>query len=86
MAEGKGYFLTNLGTFFHFLTSVIKILLLNTGFGIVAVQMLGFVSSLLQVVCIEIYIHRHYRWINLKEPPAVPRTSQSKNALVHQIA
>ena len=86
MAEGKGYFLTNLGTFFHFLTSVIKILLLNTGFGIVAVQTLGFVSSLLQVVCIEIYIHRHYRWINLKEPPAVTRISQSKNALVHQIA
>lgn len=86
IAEGKSYLLTNLATFFYVITALAKIVLLKIGFGIVAIQILGFISSLAQVAFIELYKNSRYKWINLKEFPAFEQISQSKNALIHQIA
>lgn len=85
-AEGKSFLLTNLGTFAYVITSVAKIVLLNAGYGVVSIQILGFATNFMQVIYIEIYIRRRYKWLNLNATPAYLKIKQSKNALIHQIA
>lgn len=85
-ANGKNYISKYIGTFVYIVNSVLKIIFLNLGFGIVAVQSLGIISSIIQVIYIEIYIHRNYKWIDLKEKKNFEAIKQSKNVLIHQVA
>lgn len=85
-AEGKTYIITNLTTIISILTSAGKILLLLLGFGVIAVQSLYLVLSLLQMIYIACYIKRKYKWIDLSVRPAYDKLSQRHSVLAHQLS
>ena len=85
-AEGKTYIITNLTTIISILTSVGKILLLLLGFGVIAVQSLYLMLSLVQMIYIAGYIKRNYAWIDLKVTPAYDKLSQRNSVLAHQLS
>lgn len=86
LAEGKNYINNNMSTIVYIFTSIFKLLLLLGGFGIVAIQAMYCLFNLLKMVYIEWYIHRNYKWINLKVCPNKRAISQSSYVLVHQIS
>lgn len=85
-AEGKKYIITNLATFIYIGTSISKIILLLSGFGLVALQFMYFSFNLLQASFLILYIRHNYRWLNPNVTPDFTSISQSKNALIHQIS
>lgn len=86
LADGKNYINNNLSTIVYIFTSVFKLLLLLGGFGIVAIQAMYCLFNLFKMIYIEWYIHKNYKWINLKESPNKKAISQSNYVLVHQIS
>lgn len=85
-AEGKTYIITNLTTIISILTSVGKIVLLLLGFGVIAVQSLYLVLSVLQMTYIACYIKKNYAWIDLTVAPAYNKLSQRNSVLAHQLS
>ena len=85
-AEGKTYIITNLTTLIGVVTSIGKILLLQFGFGVVAVQTMYLVLSLVQMLYISYYIKKNYSWMNLTVAPAYDRLSQRNSVLAHQLS
>ncbi|MBE6013782.1 MAG: hypothetical protein E7241_00240 [Lachnospiraceae bacterium] len=85
-AEGKNYITNVTGTVLFVLGSILKIIILKLGFGIVIFQCMGILVALGQVIFIETYTHTKYKWISIKCNPNKMAVKQSKNALVHQIA
>lgn len=85
-AEGKVYITTNLTTFVTFLTYAAKIVLLSTGFDIIAIQIANCVISLVPMLFFEIYIRTNYKWIDLHEKPDFSAISQKNAVLTHQIS
>ena len=85
-AEGKTYIITNLTTIISILTSAGKIILLLLGFGVIAVQSLYLVLSLLQMTYIACYIRENYKWIDLSAKPAYNKLSQRNSVLAHQLS
>lgn len=85
-AEGKSYITTNLTTIISILTSTGKIILLLLGFGVIAVQSLYLVLSLLQMAYISRYIKRNYKWIDMSVSPAYDKLSQKNSVLAHQLS
>ena len=85
-AEGKNYVLTNLTTFIHTATNIVKIILLICGCGIVMLQCMYMVFNLIQVWLTMRYIKKNYAWIDLDVKPDFGAISQSKNVLIHQVS
>ena len=85
-AEGKSYVNTNIVTAVHIAASIAKALLLYTGFGVVAVQISGFIFNLIQMLFYIIYMKRHYPWLNVKVKPDFDAISQRNAVLVHQVS
>ena len=85
-AEGKNYLAKNLSLFIFLLNSILKIILLTNGFGIIAVQSLEILSAIVQVIFFAWYIKRHYKWLDLKAKADYDSIKQSRNALIHQVA
>lgn len=85
-AEGKSYIITNLATFIGIVISFGKIVLLLLGFGIIAVQTLYLLVSLMQMLYITHYIKKHYSWLDLSVKPAYDKLSQRNSALLHQVS
>ncbi|MDL2238288.1 sugar isomerase [Christensenellaceae bacterium OttesenSCG-928-K19] len=85
-AEGKSYVTANLLAVVTILTNVFKVVFLNLGFDIVAVQSTYLIFNLLQMLILGIYMRRHYNWINLKAKPDFGAISKKNSAMVHQVA
>ena len=85
-AEGKHYIITNVTTIVHTAVSVSKIVLVLTGFSIVAITFAQFVLNVVQMLYYTFYIRRHYKWLNLKVKPNKAAISQSRNVIVHQVS
>ena len=85
-AEGKNYVLSNLTTAVHVFVNITKIILLNSGFGIIAIQTSYCLYSLVQMCFILWYIRKKYSWLNIDVQPDLTAISQKKHVLVHQIA
>ena len=83
--EGKSYIITNISTITTVLISAAKIVLLNLGCNVVIVQLSYMLLSFLQVLYFAAYIHKHYKWLNLKSEPNEKAISQKGSALVHQV-
>lgn len=86
LAEGKNYIGSNLGLVTYIFTSIGKIILLLTGFDVVAIQALYCFFNIVKMVYIEWYMHRNYKWIDLKVKPNFKAISQKNSVLVHQIS
>jgi len=85
-AEGKNYIKTNLTTIVHTASSILKIVLLLMGAGVVVLQAAYFLLNIAQMLYIVIYIKRHYGWLNLFEKPNFGAISQKNSVMVHQIS
>lgn len=85
-ADGRNYVTTNATMLVTVLTKVVQIILILSGFDILTVQLAYFLVRLLQMVCISVYVKRHYPWLNLKVKPDYGALKQSKNVIVHQVA
>lgn len=85
-AEGRNYLLTNLATTVYILTSVMKIVFIQLGFSIIAIQVAHLFISLLQMIYIMAYVKRKYTWIDLKVTPDYKAISSRRSVFVHQIA
>lgn len=83
---GKNYVLTNLSSATYIISSIIKIILLINGYGLVAVQLLYFCIQLSQMLFISWYIRKLCPWINLKEKPMLNKIGQRGDVFLHQIA
>jgi len=85
-AEGKGYITTNIATISNVGVSLLKALLLVNGANVVMIQMVYFIFNFFQMLFIVIYMHKCYRWLDLKVKPDFEAISQKKAVMVHQIA
>lgn len=85
-AEGKLYIITNINSIIYIATSLCKSLMLIYGMGLVQIQFSYFVINLFQLVFIEIYIHKKYKWINFSVTPDFKAISQKNSVLVHQFS
>lgn len=86
LAEGKSYINSNLSLVTYVLTSVAKIILLLRGFDVVTLQAMYCFFNIVKMIYIEWYMHRNYKWINLKVTPDYQAISQKNFVLVHQIS
>lgn len=84
-ADGKRFVEIGLGTVTYVLKQLSKIILIALGFDVVVVQLMAMLMSFVQMICITIYIKKHYSWIDLHATPDKQAISQSKNVLVHEI-
>lgn len=85
-AEGKNYILNNMEAAMYMLVSIGKILLLIFTDNIILVQFMQCVGTLIQVIYFEVYLKKHYSWLNLKEKPDYESISQKSSVLIHQIS
>ena len=85
-AEGKTYLLSILSTVIYILTSASKIILIQFGFNIIAVQAAYFLCNMIQMLFIELYIRKHYKWIDLKAKPDYDSIAQKNSVMLHKIA
>lgn len=85
-AEGKSYINTNIVTIVHVAASFMKAFLLYAGFGVVAVQISAFTFNLIQMLLYQIYMKRHYSWLNMEVRPDFDAINQRNAVLVHQIS
>ena len=84
-AEGKSYITTNIITITTVGTSLVKAMLLIAGGNVVAIQFTYFAFNFVQMLIFSIYMHRNYKWLDLKVKPDFEAISQKSAVLVHQI-
>lgn len=85
-ADGKSSVKTNITTLVSVISSITKIILLLSGFGLLEIQISYVLINTAQVIYYLIYIKRYYPWINLQEKPDKIAISKSKYILIHQIS
>lgn len=84
-AEGKKYLMSIVTMVVYVANNVLKLVLLNSGYDVIAVHLGSFGISLLQMLFYMVYIHRNYPWLNLKEVPNKEALNQSNAVFVQQI-
>lgn len=85
-AEGKQYVITNITTIIQVCTSISKLVCMTVGLTVIWLQIFQFLLVVAQMIVYYAYIHKHYKWINLKVEPDEHAISQKKNVLVHQVS
>lgn len=86
VSEGKSYVTTIVATTFSIATNILKILLLVLGGGILHLQVLYFLISIIQTVVIYVYMKKNYSWIDCRVQPNYDAIGQRHAVLVHKIA
>ena len=84
--DGKSYITTNATTVVNVATHAVQIVLLLSGFDVIAVQSVYFIINLAQMIYLTRYVKKHYAWLNLRETPDYASLKQSKYVIVHQIS
>lgn len=84
-AEGKSYVLLNIDTIIAVFVNLLKVYLIIKGYNIILVQSTQLILNLIQLVFIEMYIRKHYSWIDFSENPNYQAISQSRAVFVHQV-
>ena len=82
-ADKRIYVLNTLDSFLGIVFSVIRIILINTGFSIITVQAVALLSPIVRMIFLRFYVKRRYVSVNLKAKPDYSSISKSKNVLVH---
>ena len=59
--------------------------MLISGGNVVLIQSVYFVFNMIQMIIITVYMHKHYKWIDLNVKPNFEAISQKNAVLVHQI-
>ena len=84
--DGRSYVTTNIATIVNVATHLIQIILILSGFDIIAVQIAYFVINLVQMLYLTWYVRKNYSWLNWKAVPDYKSLNQSKFVIVHQIS
>lgn len=85
-AEGKQYFVNFITTVVNIFQNIARIILVLSGFSIVAVQVSYCVFQILQMSIYAIYIKKKYKWIDLSVKKNTEALSQKNSVLIHQIS
>lgn len=85
-AEGKYYVTANLSMITYVLSNLIKLLLINWGYGVVFVQLIYCVLNLFPVIYIKLYMKKHYQWLDLSLTPDFKSIGQRASVMVHQVS
>ncbi len=62
--DGRSYVTTNIATIVNVATHLIQIILILSGFDIIAVQIAYFVINLVQMLYLTWYVRKHYEWLD----------------------
>ena len=85
-AEGKYYVISLVTIAVYTASNAIKIVMLLTGFDVVAIHIAYFVLSLLQMLFYLFYMRRNYQWLDLKSNPNKHALNQSGAVFIQEIA
>lgn len=84
-AEGKKYLMSIVTMVIYVSSNIMKLVLLNNGYDVLAVHVGGFLISLMQMAFYLVYIRRNYAWLDLSVTPNTEALSQSGAVFVQQI-
>lgn len=84
--EGYSFVVSNITTVVNILINVAKATLLALGYGIVQVQISGFIISILQMLIYLVYVKRKYGWVDLGAEPDMEALSQKNATFIHQLS
>ncbi len=84
--EGKNYVASVIQTVTQILIYTAKILVLNSGGGVIALQFSLVLVNFIQAAIYYFYFHRNYGWVQTHVTPDFMAIAQSKSVLVHQIS
>ena len=84
-AEGKQYLMSILAMVTYVGNNILKLVLLNNGYDVLAIHLGGFVISLAQMFFWIYYFRRNYKWIDFNAEPNKAALSQSNAVFVQQI-
>ena len=62
--DGRSYVTTNIATIVNVATHLIQIILILSGFDIIAVQIAYFIINLIQMIYLTWYVRKNYSWLN----------------------
>lgn len=83
-AEGRVSVFTTLNALVLLFTNLTKALLIINGAGLVLVQSVYIVFTLVQILVIRLYVYRKHRWLNMRDEPDFDAIAQKNSVLVHQ--
>ncbi|WP_042202978.1 sugar isomerase [Paenibacillus camerounensis] len=86
LAEGKNYIEASVTALSTILNNVIRIVLMLNGFDIIVVQAVYFVITIVQIIVYQLYMRKHYNWINFKTTPDYQAISQKNSVLIHELS
>lgn len=84
-AEGKKYLQSIVTIAVYVAQNLMKVILLNRGYDVIAITIGSFIISLLRMLVYYWYIKKNYKWLDLKVTPNKAALSQSNAVFVQQI-
>lgn len=84
-AEGKKYLMSIVTMVIYVTQNVMKIILLNLGFDVIAIHVGYLMISLCQMSFYFVYVKRNYKWLNMRSTPNKEALNQSGAVFVQQI-
>lgn len=85
-ADGYAYIAANITTVINVLMSILKVVLLLAGVGVIEVQISGFIINILQMAIYYYFVKKRYGWVNVKVKPDRASLAQKNATFIHQIA
>lgn len=86
IADGRNYVVSNLNLVQKILSTILQIILIVSGFDIIAVQLLHLVLTVLKAVAVNIYTKRQYGWIKLSRKGDTGILEQRGAFAVHEFS
>lgn len=85
-AEGKNYVITILSLSLLVLRNIGKIVAILLGYDLVAVQLIQFITVLIEAIVIVVYVKKAYPWLSVKATPDFDAISQKNSVFIQSIA
>ena len=85
IADGRNYIIVNITTIIKIITSVLRIILINSQVSLVLLQLVYIVMNALEVFFYKFIVSKKYRWINLNSKPNNEALWQKNSFVVHEI-
>ncbi len=84
-ADKKVYIIHTLDAVLGIGFSVIRIVMINFGYSIIAVQTIALLSPVVRAVVLRLYVHYHYSYLTWKAKPDTGAIGKRKFVLIHQL-
>lgn len=84
-ADKKVYIIHTLDAVLGIGFSIVRIVMINLGYSIIAVQTTALLSPIVRMVVLRLYVHYHYSYLTWKATPDTKAIGKRKFVLVHQL-